>query len=144
MTSTRLIGNSVAAICLMAAAGASAAASEKQKALQQGARALAANEIAEVFVGNTGTWVSASGDKTVRIHYGRENKLSGELVGGDWSGAGFYGVANDDSICISWNGIDDGRLRCFDVLVQDGVVKKYNPDGSLNGTYKGFGEGNTL
>jgi len=62
--------------------------------------------------------------------------LHGKLVGGNWSGTGYYGVANDDSICISWAGKDKGRLRCLEVLIDDGVVKKFNADGSLNGSYE--------
>jgi len=118
-----------------------AAGSGKDEALREGARQLAADEIAEQFVGRTGTWVSPSGDKKIMIYYGRNNDLRGEMVGGDWSGTGYYAVTNTDRICVSWDGADTGRLRCLDVLIEDGTVEKYNADGSLNGRYEGFEDG---
>ncbi len=66
------------------------------------------------------------------------------MVGGDWSGTGYYGVANDDSICISWEGSDKGRLRCFEVLIVDDIIKKFAVDGSLNGYYENFEDGKIL
>jgi hypothetical protein len=113
----------------------------RQAALADGAQALTPDQIAERFVGRTGTWVAASGDKTVEVYYGPDNDLHGNLVGGGWTGSGLYGVATDGRLCIAWDGSDDGRLRCLDVLVVDGTVVKYNPDGSRNGHYTGFTDG---
>jgi hypothetical protein len=138
-----LIGT-LAFVLLAASSFGAAAETAKEKALGDGAKQLTSNEIAERLVGRTGTWVSPSGDKKVRIYYGRNNDLHGKLVGGDWSGTGYYGVANDDSICISWEGSDKGRLRCFEVLIDDGVIKKFNVDGGLNGSYENFEDGKIL
>lgn len=133
-----------AAIFALTAAGHAFAEGAKQKALQEGAESLSSEQILGLLLGKTGTWVSASGEKTVLIHYGRNNKLSGKLVGGDWSGSGYWAVTNDDSVCISWDQIDKDRLRCLDVVVANGVVQKFNPDGSLNGTYEGFKSGKSF
>ncbi|MBB3185551.1 hypothetical protein FHR95_003141 [Halomonas fontilapidosi] len=136
----------IPAVVILASTSFSAAAeTEMEEALDKGARQLTSDEIAERFVGKTGTWVSASGDRKIAIHYSEDNVLTGKLLGGDWSGTGYYGVTNDDSICVSWDPTDEGRLRCLDVLVVDGVVTKFNAgDGSLNGSYQKFEDGNTL
>ncbi len=102
---------------------------------------MTADEIAERFVGKTGTWVSASGDRKMLIHYGEDNDLRATPVGGEGSATGYYGITNTDRICVSWDGRDEGRLRCLDVLMVDGTVTKFNADGSLNGSYAAFEEG---
>ncbi len=135
-----LIGT-LAFVMLAASSFGAAAETAKEKALNAGAKQLTADEIAERFVGMTGMWVSPSGDKKIQIYYGQNNDLYAKLVGGDWSGTGYYGVANNDSICISWKGKDKGRLRCLEVLIDDGVIKKFNVGGDLNGSYENFEEG---
>lgn len=116
-----------------------------EEALNNGAQKLSADEIAERLIGNTATWVSASGDKKLDVYYHEENALTGRLVGGDWTGGGYYGIANIDSLCVSWDPKDKGRLRCLDVLVVDGVVTKFNAaDGSLNGHYEKIEDGKTF
>lgn len=139
--------SAVALVIVMAAGvpvAGTAAETALERALASGARSLTAAEIAARFEGHTGTWVDASGEKTVRVYYGPDNDLHGQLVGGGWAGTGLYGVAEDGRICISWDGMDDGRLRCLDVLRVDGRITKYNADGSLNGTYEGFEAGRTF
>lgn len=120
------------------------AGTDMEEALDSGAQQLTADEIAEQFVGKTGTWVSPSGDRKMAIHYSEDNDLQGKQIGGDWSATGYYGIADNDSICVSWDSRDEGRLRCLDVLVVDGVVTKFNADGNLNGSYEKFEDGNTL
>ncbi|MCL7940578.1 hypothetical protein M8009_09740 [Halomonas sp. ATCH28] len=134
----------LASILLASASSSLAAGTAIKEVLDNGAQQLTADEIAEQFVGKTGTWLSPSGDRKMAIHYGEDNDLQGEQIGGDWSATGYYGITDNDSICVSWDGRDEGRLRCLDVLVVDGVVTKFNADGSLNGTYEGFEDGNTL
>lgn len=132
------------AVAALAISTAGAATTEKQKALSEGAEQLTSDEIVERFVGRTATFVSASGDKEVLVYYGEDNNIAGKLVGGDWTGTGYYGVANDDSICLSWDERDEGRLRCLDVLATDGVIQKYRPDGSLSGNIVAFDDGKTF
>jgi len=137
----------IGCLTVLALAGTSygaQAGSAMRKALDNGATRLTADQIADRFVGRTGIWVSGSGDKKIAIYYGKKNDLSAEKVGGGWTANGYYGIANDDSICISWAGKDKGRLRCLDVLVVDGVVTKFNVDGSLNGSYEKFVNGKTF
>jgi hypothetical protein len=115
-----------------------------EQAVADGGHHLGSGELAQQFIGKTGIWVSPAGDKKIAIYYGTNNDLHGQMVGGEWSGRGYYAVANTDKICISWNGSDKGRLRCLDVVVVGDVVTKFNADGSLNGVYEGFEKGKTF
>lgn len=135
-----LTGMALVVVAAMTTSG-QAAESEMRQALNDGAKRLTSDEIAARFVGHTLTWVSADGSKKALIHYGEDNTVAGRLVGGDWTGSGFYGVANDDRICLSWDKRDKGRLRCLYVLVVDGTVRKYRADGSLSGDIVAFEEG---
>lgn len=138
-----LIG--IPAFVVLAGTPLSAAAqTAMEEALNNGAQQLTADEIAEHFIGRTGTWVSPDGDRKMRIHYGEDNALTAKQVDGEWSGSGYYGVANNDSICVSWDQVDEGRLRCLDVLLVDDVVTKFNVDGSQNGSYEKFEDGKTF
>lgn len=140
-TPSRLFAALALAGALALPSTATAGDTARAAALADGAQELTPDQIADQFVGRTGTWVAASGDKTVEVYYGADNDLHGNLVGGGWTGNGLYGVASDGRICISWDGPDDGRLRCLDVLLVDGTVVKYNPDGSRNGHYTAFTDG---
>lgn len=144
MTLKTTIVGTFAALTLMASSGLATAGSALEQALADGAKRLTAEQIAERFVGKTGTWVSASGDRKMLIYYGKDNDLHATPVGGDGKATGYYGITNTDRICVSWEGRDEGRLRCLDVLLVDGTVTKFNADGSLNGTYAEFAEGNAV
>src|SRR6056297_1450032 len=104
-----------------------------QMALEAGAETLGSDEIAEIIVDKTVKWVAASGDKQVLIHYGDDNTIEGRLIGGNWTGTGFYGVTTDDRICLSWDGRDAGRLRCLHVLMIEDTPHKFRADGSESG-----------
>ena len=119
----------IAALTTVAAAGMTA----METAIEAGAKKLGSEEIAETMVGKTVKWVAASGNKRVLIHYGDDNAIEGRLIGGDWTGTGFYGVTTDDRICLSWDGRDAGRLRCLHVLMIDGTPHKFRANGSESG-----------
>ncbi len=140
-----LIG--ISAFVLLTAASFGAAATwitAKEKALNAGAQKLTAKDIAERFAGKTVTFVSASGDKKFLVYYSEDNDIAGKMIGGTWSDTGFYGIADNNTICLSWNGSDKPRLRCFHVLLVDGVVKKFKADGSLSGSVVKFEDGKIL
>jgi len=137
--SYRTMIGALAALTLSATAASADTA--MQEALDNGAELLKSDEIASMFTGKTATFVSASGDKKVLVHYGTDNSIHGKMVGGDWQGEGFYGVANDDQICLSWEGRDAGRLRCLNVLVIHGVAHKFRADGSLMGRIVAWEDG---
>jgi hypothetical protein len=132
----------VATVMLSVASMAAFAGDEnaRVKAIEAGATQLGSDEIAERFSGKTVTFARPD-EKVFLVHYGPDNAVSGSMVGGNWSDTGYWAVTNADSICLSWSQSDEGRLRCFDVLVVDGVAKKFNPDGSLAGDLENFADG---
>ncbi len=135
-----LIGT-LALVVLAASSHGAAAQTAQEKAINAGATQLSADEIADLIVGNTVTAVS--GEKRFLFHYSDDNVISGKLIGGNWSGSGYYGITDDNRVCLSMSK-DKGRLRCMTLLRQDGVVRKYRVDGSLSYELLEFQEGNHL
>jgi len=127
---------------LAAIAGSANAETAAEHALSAGASKLSSDEIATRFVGKTVTF--ETGEKTFLVHYGANNVVSGKLVGKAWADTGYYGVTNDDRVCLSWSKSDKGRLRCWTVLVVDDVIEKFNPDGSLDGMLPRIQDGKTF
>lgn len=133
----------LAVVLLGSASFINAAESAMEEALANGAQQLTADEIAERVAGKTVTYRLAD-EREVLVHYGADNAASGRMVDGDWSDTGYYGITDGDRICISWSESDEGRLRCFRVLVVNDVVKKFMPDGSFAMDAMKFEDGNTL
>lgn|GEM_PF-1962167 len=124
------------------ASPAAAAATAKAQAVSAGARQLSSDEIAARLAGNTVTFVV--GAKKGLLYYGENNDIAGKLIGKNWSDTGYYGITNDNRICLSWNKSDKGRLRCMTVFSVHGVVKKFNPNGSLASELVSFRKGKTF
>jgi hypothetical protein len=139
----RNILRAFAPLALSLTAHSASADNTLQSALDGDAEQLVANEIAERFVGQTGTWVSGDGARKIEIFYGEDNALFASPVDEAKQRSGFYGITDTDRICISWDGGND-RLRCLDVVESDGTVAKYNANGSLNGTYAQFTDGRSF
>ena len=140
MAKAALMGTWVLAVLAVSSHGA-AAETAQEKAINAGATQLSADEIADLIVGNTVT--AASGEKRFLFHYSDDNVISGKLIGGNWSGKGYYGITDDNRVCLSMSK-DKGRLRCMTLLKQDGVVRKYRVDGSMGFELLEFQEGNHL
>jgi hypothetical protein len=132
------------AILMLTAAPAMAGETDKEAALKAGAVQLTAEQIAERIAGKTGLFLIGGGDKRVMIYYGEDNELAAKPVDSDSLLSGFYAVTDRDNVCMGWKKKDLPRLRCMDVLLLDGVVYKYNTDGSLNGVYENFEDGKIL
>lgn len=135
-----LLNNLVLALLVMSAAGA-VAATEKQEAIGAGARELTSDQIADRIVDKTVT--ARLGDKRFKFHYSEDNVLSGEMINGDWSDTGYYGIADNDRVCLSMSS-DEGRLRCVSVLEVDGRLVKYNSAGEKTFELLEFQDGNQL
>ncbi len=135
---------SLAVVVMAASSVGATAGSDREDALAKGAKQLTANEIIDRFAGKTVTFASASGGKRFLIYYGQGNDAVGKKIGGGWSDSGFYAVADNDTICLSWANRDKPRLRCMHVLLVDGVVQKFKADGSLSGSIEKFEEGKIL
>jgi hypothetical protein len=117
------------------------AATDEEKARSAGARQLTSEEIANLIVAKTVT--AKSGEKRFLFYYSEDNVLSGKLIGGDWSDTGYYGITDDNRVCLSMTK-DKGRLRCLTLLEQNGVVKKYNVNGKMTFELLDFTEGNHM
>ena len=131
-------------VLLTASSFGAAAETAKAKALNNGAKQLTSDEIAKRLAGKTVTFVVASGKKKFLIQYGKANELAGKMIGGKWSDTGFYGVADNNTVCLSWKNRDKPRLRCMYVLQVDGVLTKFKPDGSLIGSIEKIEDGKIL
>ena len=118
-----------------------AAETARETALNAGATQLTSDEIENLIVGKTVT--AKSGEKKFLFYYSDDNVLSGKLIGGDWSDTGYYGITDDDRVCLSITK-DKGRLRCLTLLKWDGSVKKYDANGNMTFELLGFEEGNHL
>ncbi|MDP4531722.1 MULTISPECIES: hypothetical protein [Marinobacter] len=108
--------------------GHALADSEQRTAIESGAVQLSSEEIEALVVGNTVR--AKAGEKIFNFFYGTDNVISGELVGGNWSGTGYYGVTDQDSVCLSM-AQDKGRLRCMTIMKQNGAFRKYSATGKL-------------
>ena len=135
-----LIGTLALAVLASSSAGA-VAQTAREKALNAGAKQLSSSEIADLVVGKTVT--AKSGKKRFLFHYSHQNVLSGKLIGGGWSDTGYYGITDDNRMCVSISK-DKGRLRCLTLLVRDGAVKKYNTKGAMTFELLGFKKGNHM
>ncbi len=131
----------LAALMVLAAPHFAFAESARQTALNAGATQLTSEEIEALIVGNT---VKAkSGGKVFHFHYSADNVLSGKMDGGGWSGSGYYGITDNDQVCLSM-AKDKGRLRCLTLIKHQGEVKKYNVDGKMTFEFIGIQSGNRL
>jgi len=102
---------------------------------------LTSDEIAEMIVGYTVT--ARAGDKTFMFYYSPENVLTGRMVDGAWSDIGYYGITDDDRVCLSMTP-DAGRLRCMTLVATEGVVQKFDAAGDLTFELLAFADGNRL
>ena len=131
----------LAALLVLATSHVVFADSDRQTAIKAGATQLTSEEIEALLVGNT---VKAkSGQKVFFFHYSKTNVLSGKLDGGGWSDTGYYGITDDDRVCLSMTK-DKGRLRCLTLMKLEGEVKKYNVDGKMTFELLEFQSGNHL
>lgn len=101
---------------------------DRARAIEAGAVALSSDEIAELLVGHTLT--ARTGQKTFLFYYGSHNDLAGKLIDGSWSDSGYYGINDENEVCLSISK-DRGRLRCISLLRFNGVIRKYNAAGKM-------------
>lgn len=110
-------------------------------ALNAGAEKISTEQIVATFVGKTGHYDDGDSDRQMLISYADNNVLTAKEIGGDGVRTGLFAVTDHDNICIGWENRDLPRLRCMDVLLVDGVVHKYNSDGSLGGSFPNLRKG---
>lgn len=136
-----MVVTGLATLLALAAPHAVGAESARQTAIGAGATQLTSEEIEALIVGNTVK--VKSGGKVFYFYYSADNVLSGKLDGGAWSGTGYYGITDDDRVCLSM-AKDKGRLRCLTLMKLQGTVKKYDVDGKMTFELLEFQPGNRL
>jgi hypothetical protein len=138
MKTLAALTGAVALAALAVTTAGAAAETDLEKAINAGADRLTADQIAARLVGKTVT--ATAGEKRFLFYYSNDNVLSGKLIGGKWSGSGYYGITDDDRVCVSM-GQDKGRLRCMALLAQNGTVKKFNTAGKMTFELHKFDDG---
>lgn len=111
-----------------------------EAAAAQGQR-LTAEEISSMIVDHTVT--ARSGERTFLFYYGADNTLTGRMVDGAWSDTGYFGITDNDQVCLSMTP-DEGRLRCMVLIARDGLVQKFDSNGQLTFELLSFEAGNKL
>lgn len=124
-------------------ATAAVAGSEMEAALSAGAQRMTSNEIAEQLAGKTVTFENAISGSQTLVYYDGANGMILKPVGADERIDGFYAVDLADHVCTGVYGDEPLRLRCLNVVEIDGVIHKFELDGSLRGRIVEEAEGNT-
>lgn len=120
----------------MLAAGlatAAAAETDMETALADGAVKMTGGEIAERLADKTVTFENATSGAKVLVYYDGSNGAILRPVGSDKVIEGFYAVDLADHVCLGISSDEPMRLRCMHVLLIDGMMHKFELDGSLRG-----------
>lgn len=109
------------------------AATDIEQALADGGVQMTADEIAERLASKTVTFESATSGAKTLVYYDGENGVLLQPVGSADVVEGFYAVDLADHICLGVQNDEPMRLRCLNVLLVDGMMHKFELDGSLRG-----------
>lgn len=120
------------------------AATEIERALADGGVQMTADQIVERLAGKTVTFENATSGAKALLYYDGQNSMLIKPLGSDDVIEGFYAVDLADHICLSAHGQEPMRLRCVNVLLVDGMMHKYELDGSLRGRVIEEVSGNTM
>lgn len=129
-----------AAISLLISPASASAETALEKALS-GGQGLSAEEIDARIVDHTIT--ARSGERTFVFYYGPDNTLTGRMIDGSWSDTGYFGITDDDQVCLSMTP-DEGRLRCMRLIARGDIVQKFDVSGELTFELLSFEKGNKL
>ena len=123
----------VGASALTAVGAMPAAATQLEDALADGATKLTAAEINLRLADKTVTFENMKSGAKVLLYYDGQNGLILRPVGSEKTLTGFYATDLADHVCLGIHGETPMRLRCMTVLSIEGVMYKYELDGSLRG-----------
>lgn len=140
---SRLLTGMLAGLAMTGLATVAQADSDLENALKAGAKRLTADEIAERLTGKTVTFAPAKSTARILVYYGTGNQTAVRKIGTSGVTAGFHAVTDRNQMCLGLEGKDLPRLRCWDVLLIDGVITKFKADGSLYGRIMEIADGNT-
>ncbi|MEM7223685.1 MAG: hypothetical protein AAF495_11935 [Pseudomonadota bacterium] len=123
----------IGALALGSLTAMPAMASQMEDALANGARKLTAEEITKRLADKTVTFENLNSGAKVLVYYDGENGTILKPVGSNQTLTGFYATDLSDHVCVGIKGDAPMRLRCVNVLLIDGVMHKFELDGSLRG-----------
>lgn len=139
-----LLPTLVGALALTCLSAMPAGASELEDALANGATRLTADEINQRLAEKTVTFENLNTGAKVLVYYDGQNGAILKPIGSDQMLVGFYATDLSDHVCIGVHGDGPMRLRCVDVLLIDGIMHKFELDGSLRGRIIKEVAGNTI
>lgn len=139
---TRTLAVLASALVLAGMAATALAATEMEQALTEGGKRMTSDEIAERLAGRTVTFESASSGARFLVYYDGANGTLLKPPGSDDVMEGFYAVDLADHICLGMRSDAPIRLRCVNVVLIDGMMHKFELDGSLRGRVIDEAEGN--
>ena len=128
-TSSAVLG----ALTLIALSAGNALASDMKTALAKGAVRMTAEQISKRLANKTVTFENANTGAKAIAYYDGRNGVKLKLLGSNKMLKGFYATDLADHICLGIEGQAPMRLRCVSVLLIDGVMHKFELDGSLRG-----------
>jgi hypothetical protein len=129
----RMLPALVGAVAFFCVSSMSAEASQLEDALNNGATKLTAEEINDRLADKTVTFENLNTGAKALVYYDGRNGTILKIFGSDQILEGFYATDLADHVCVGVHGDKPMRLRCVDVLLIDGVMHKFELDGSLRG-----------
>jgi len=141
---TRIHSTIVGALALTYLSAVPASASELEDAVTDGATRLTADEINKRLADKTVTFENLNTGAKVLVYYDGQNGTILKPIGSDQTLTGFYATDLSDHVCVGVYGDKPMRLRCVNVLLIDGVMHKFELDGSLRGRIIEEVAGNTI
>lgn len=141
---SRTLTGLVGALVLAGMAATALAATEMEQALGKGGERMTSDEIAERLAGKTVTFEIASSGARFLVYYDGANGALLKPLGSDDVVEGFYAVDLADHVCLGIRSDAPIRLRCVDVVLIDGMMHKFELDGSLRGRVIEEVEGNRV
>lgn len=114
------------------AASPALAETDLEKALANGAERMTAEMVASRLADKTVTFENANTGARALVYYDGVNATRIKIEGKDIL-EGFYAFDLADHVCVGVWGDQPMRLRCVDVLLIDGLMHKFELDGSLRG-----------
>ncbi len=110
------------------AAAVAWAGSDEERAVSAGATALTAGELKALYLGNTVAGVTPGG-----YRFETFVEADGTIPSTERRGAGEFSVPEDGRVCMRFEDVWEGRLRCWTYYRVDGEIRMYREDGALSG-----------
>ncbi|MES0826780.1 hypothetical protein [Ruegeria sp. SCP11] len=129
----KIRNNTFAALLALTALSTPALAeTQLENALANGAHRLTAEEVSIRLADKTVTFENANTGAKALVYYDGSNSTKLKLEDGTMLD-GFYAFDLADHVCVGVYGNEPMRLRCVHVVLIDGVMHKFELDGSLRG-----------